>query len=75
MRAAANILDAAERLPTAMAEAAGETRQPTGYISLIFTLAKAVADAVVVFLANRAGGKGMPACLVAAVVPTHVVES
>ena len=66
MRAAANIPDEAERLAAAMAEAAGEMCQPTGYISLVFTLAKAVADAVVVFLANRAGGKGMP---------TRIVES
>ena len=64
MRVAANILDAAERLAAAMAEATGEMRQPTGYISLVFTLAKAVADAMVVFLANRAGGKGMPARIV-----------
>ena len=66
MCAAANIPDAAERLAAAMAEAAGEMRQHTGYISLVFTLAKAVADAVVVFLANCTGGKGMP---------TRIVES
>ena len=59
MRAAANIPDAVKRLAAAMAEAAEEMRQPTGYISLVFTLAKVVADAVVMFLANRAGGKGM----------------
>ena len=64
MRAAASIPDAAERLAAAMVEAAGEMRQPTGYISLVFTLAKAVADAVVVSLANRAGDKGMPARIV-----------
>ena len=64
MRVAANIPDAAERLAAAMAEAAGEMRQPTGYISLVFTLAKAVADAVVVFFTNRASGKGMPARIV-----------
>ena len=75
MHAAANIPDAAERLAAAMAEAAGEMRQPTGYISLVFTLAKAMADAVVMFLANRAGGKGMPARLVATEAPAHIVES
>lgn len=64
MRAAANIPDAADRLAAAIVEAAGEMRQPTGYISLVFTLAKAVADAMVVFLANRACGKGMLARIV-----------
>ena len=49
---AANIPDATERLAAAMAEATGEIHQPAGFISLVFTLAKAVADAVVVFLAN-----------------------
>ena len=75
MRTAANIPDVDERLAAAMVEAVGQMRQPTGYISLVFTLAKAVADAVVVFLTNRAGGKGMPARLVAAAVPARIVES
>ena len=66
MHVAANIPDAAERLAVAMAEAAGEMRQPTGYISLVFTLPKAVADAMVEILVNRAGRKGMPTRLVAA---------
>ena len=43
-----------------------ELRPPTGYITLVFAIAKAVADTVVEFLVVRAGRKGMPARLVAA---------
>ena len=74
MRAAANIPDAAERLAAAMVEAAGEMRRPTGYITLVFSIVKVVANTVVEFLANCAGRKGMPGCLVAVVVASRMVE-
>ena len=41
-------------------------RPPTGYITLLFSIAKVVADAVVEFLANSACHKDMPMRLVAA---------
>ena len=77
MRATASIPDAAETLAAAMAEAVGEVCPPTGYIMLVFAIAKAVVDAVVEFLAVRAGLKGMPARLATAAADggLRVVES
>ena len=56
MRSAENIPAAADRLAAAMAEVAWEMRQSTSYILLVFTLVKALVDAVVEFLANHVDG-------------------